>query len=359
MLTGDQIRCLRIDEWPVPDRTAWQAATTPGDILDLGGPLSSLAPRTLRGIIQSYGRWLAWHKSQDLLEDRIFPAARVRPECIADYVHDLQQRNAPYTVRNRIRDLLVAMRAMAPDEDWSVLQRAHARLHRQARSSGDKRLRLRASSELFELGLQLMIAARQEDGLTLLKRASRFRDGLMVALLAARPLRLQNFTALAIGRSLIPADGGWLIRIKAAETKTRRPIEVSVPSELVPWLDEYLIQHRPELVERVNGRSRGPHDGLWVSQFGTHMIDKAVHRIICRVTQSAYGRPINPHLFRDSAATSIAIEDPVHVRMAANVLGHTNFTTTERHYIQARSLEAVGQFHDCVSELRSRSLQYR
>jgi hypothetical protein len=254
MMSSEQVRCLLICEWPVPDRIAWQAATAPGDILDPGSPLSILAPRTLRNIAQSYGRWLAWLKHRGLLEDGIAPATRVTPERIADYVRDLQQRNAPYTVRNRVRDLLVAMRTMAPAGDWSVLQCAHARLHRQARSSGDKRSRLRASSELFELGLGLMHVTKQVETLTPLKRASRFRDGLMVALLAARPLRLRNFTALAIDRSLIAVDGGWLIRIEAAETKTRRPIEVSVPGELVPWLEEYLIQlvNRPGIAGGSN-----------------------------------------------------------------------------------------------------------
>ncbi len=51
-------------------------------------------------------------------------------------------------------------------------------------------------------------------------------------------------------------------------------------------------------------------------------------------------RPINPHLFRDCAATSIAIDDPVHVGIAARVLGHRTGSTTERFYNQARSIEA-------------------
>ena len=61
MKTTDEIRCLPIDAWPARDREAWEAATAPGDLLDPGGPLSSLAARTRRNIAQSYGRWLAWH----------------------------------------------------------------------------------------------------------------------------------------------------------------------------------------------------------------------------------------------------------------------------------------------------------
>ena len=39
-------------------------------------------------------------------------------------------------------------------------------------------------------------------------------------------------------------------------------------------------------------------------------------------TAAAFGHPVNPHLFRDCAATSIAIDDPQHVRIASQILGH-------------------------------------
>jgi hypothetical protein len=34
---------------------------------------------------------------------------------------------------------------------------------------------------------------------------------------------------------------------------------------------------------------------------------------ICRLTRALFGHAVNPHLFRDSTATSIAIEDAEHV----------------------------------------------
>ena len=353
MTTADEIRCLPIDAWPAPDRTRWEAATAPGDLLDPGGPLSSLAARTLRGIAQSYGRWLTWHDGHGRLGSAVHPALRVTPEHLTAYVAELQQRNAPYTVCNRIRDLLLAMRGMAPAYDWTFLERAHARLRAQAQAAGDKRQRLRAIAELFDLGLRLMQDAERADRLAPVKRAARFRDGLMVALLAARPLRLGNFAAVRLGHHLIQTDGGWMLRFEAAETKQRRPISVSVPASLVPWLERYLEHHRPVLVARINGRSRGRHDGLWVSQFGTQVTAKAIHKMICRITQAAFGRPVNPHLFRNCAATSIALEDPEHVRMAATILGHVSFATTERHYNQARSVEAARHFQGVIGNLRT------
>jgi integrase len=49
---------------------------------------------------------------------------------------------------------------------------------------------------------------------------------------------------------------------------------------------------------------------------------------------------MNPHLFRDAAATTLAIHDPQHVRIAAPLLGHRTFATTERYYQQATAMEA-------------------
>jgi hypothetical protein len=45
-------------------------------------------------------------------------------------------------------------------------------------------------------------------------------------------------------------------------------------------------------------------------------------------------------LFRDCAATSIAIDNPKHVGDASLVLGHAGHRMTEKHYNHARSLEA-------------------
>jgi hypothetical protein len=61
---------------------------------------------------------------------------------------------------------------------------------------------------------------------------------------------------------------------------------------------------------------------------------------------------IPPHWFRDAAATSIAIEDPVHVRDAHLLLGNT-LAVMEKHYNQAQSLEASRRHHAMLATLRA------
>ena len=70
------------------------------------------------------------------------------------------------------------------------------------------------------------------------------------------------------------------------------------------------------------------------------MSKDGIYYRITKLTLRHLGRSIHPHLFRDCAATSLAIEDPRHVRIAASLLGHRRFRTTERFYIQARNIEA-------------------
>jgi integrase/recombinase XerD len=59
-----------------------------------------------------------------------------------------------------------------------------------------------------------------------------------------------------------------------------------------------------------------------------------------------------PSSFRDSAATSIAIEDPEPVHVTPNILGHTTLQTSERHYVHAQSLEASRRYQQRILELR-------
>jgi integrase len=65
------------------------------------------------------------------------------------------------------------------------------------------------------------------------------------------------------------------------------------------------------------------------------------------------GQASNPHLFRDNAATTMAVADPGHVRLAAPLLGHRSTTTTERYYQQAQSLEGHREFQTVIDGVRT------
>lgn len=81
--------------------------------------------------------------------------------------------------------------------------------------------RLILAEVLVEAGLTLMAEADAADHLTSLKRAAQFRNGLMVALLACCPIRLKNFAALEIGRSVVQNGGDWWVVLSLP--KLRKP----------------------------------------------------------------------------------------------------------------------------------------
>ena len=352
-------RSLKLEGWPELDRRAWEATLREGDVLEAGGPGAHWAPLTRVTTARCYGRWLYWLQRNRLLDPATSPADRLTPERMARYIAELKSLNASSTAASQIGHLYMAIAAMAPDRDWRWMRNAERRLRRAA-TPKDKRARLVPTDELFSYGLQLMAAADGPADGRAMDRAQRYRDGLMIALLAARPFRRRNFVSIEIGRHLVREVGGYWLHFAACETKTHQPIEAPFPEALVPHLERYLDHYRPLLCQcgrkrRMKQQSkdtRPPIRSLWVSTRGTAMSIGAAYSRVMALTQARFGRGINPHLFRDAAATSIATEDPHHVYITRNILGHTTLKTSERYYNHAQSLEATRRYQGRIAELR-------
>jgi len=131
-------------------------------------------------------------------------------------------------------------------------------------------------------------------------------------------------------------------------------MEMPVPEDLVPALELYLKQHRPVLLigKPVPGRVRPPTNALWITKGGRMMEQSAIQVQITTHTQTAFGQSVNPHLFRDCAATTIAIENPEYVHIIAQILGHSTLATSEKHYNQAGTLEASRRYQDILRKMR-------
>ncbi len=340
-------RCLKVDAWPPADRRAWQFMLREGHVLDGRGPAAHWSPATRHKNRRGYGRWLTFFSSQDDIDPGQHPADRVTRQAVQHYLSLLQEQClAPYTIVARIDELRAVISVMAPDRDLLWLTELVTRLRRQAKPATNKRSRLVPSADLFDWGLGCMDAVESDDDGDPCLSAVRYRDGLMIALLAIRPLRVSNMASIRIGHHLVRYGQSWLLVFEAHEVKNRRPLELPFPDNLTPYLDRYLEHWRPVL---VGGQEL---DRLWVTRYGRPMNGKAVHRRITKVTNRAFGWPLNPHLFRDCAATFVAIEDPEHVRISAPLLGHSNLSTTERYYNQAQSVEAGRAYQQSLLALR-------
>jgi site-specific recombinase XerC len=349
---------MRVEEWPAPDRAAWEAAHRCGGLLDEDGLAAAWRPDTSRLIASGYGRFLGFLALNGDLDPGECPETRITRRRVEAYVTELRRLNHSSTVAGRILQLLRAASVMAPDGDWVWLRRIKARLMRMATPAHDDRARLLPAATLLDLGRQLM--GRAEDASTQLsdrRRALLFRDGLMICLLLACPLRARNMAGLAASSRLQRRGDEWWVSFAPAETKNKRPIDLPLPAAYSEAIERYLDRYRPILLRRAATPATG--DALWISGGGQALTAKEVGQRISAVTARELGRDINPHLFRKIATTHLAIHDPRHVGVAQPLLGHADYRVTEGAYNLARSIDAARRHHGVVRAIRAEAAATR
>ena len=177
-----------------------------------------------------------------MLDPPTFPA-NVRPLAhLTAFVAELRDRVAPASVAIMVSALLRMLMVLEPEADWTALARVYNRLKQTATPSRDKLSCMMPATELLDLGLGLMDTC--ERGQTRVYGATRYRDGLLIALLISRPMRLKNLAGLAVGQHLLYDGQDYRVNLTAAETKFGRPYAAAVPHELTPYIDRWLQVHR-------------------------------------------------------------------------------------------------------------------
>lgn len=161
-------------------------------------------------------------------------------------------------------------------------------------------------------------------------------------MIATDPLRSANITDLEIGRTLIKDGMTWSLDIPAEETKAGRAHFVVLPDWSAPCIDRYVVHYRPLF------RSAEATNRLWLSRIGLPLDDSSLYSAVCKRTLEAFGKPINPHLFRSCLATSTAVHHGANMGLAMTVLGHQSSKVTTRHYNQAKMIDAVRAYQDVL-----------
>jgi hypothetical protein len=180
--------------------------------------------------------------------------------------------------------------------------------------------------------------------------AIRYSDGLMMAMLAAKPVRRKNLLATRIGEHLTKvANGNYEWRFAAHETKTKQEVLAELPASLTPHIDFWIDTVRPVLL------GHGQSDSFWITTVGTRMAIHTAYGRFCRATAQELGKRINPHLVRDIVATGIAVSMPESVCITPMVLDHRNDQTSRRHYNLADALSASARYLVRLEELRRRA----
>jgi len=343
--------CLKLEFWPAEDRKRWELALEPGDYFDdTKGARANHSQKSNEKAEKGYGRFLTYlhHYDRDAL--KLLPEERITKERIKAYVAHLQEiGNSTQTLLGRLQELLEVAKVMDPQKDWSFINDRASRVRAQHKPVRDKK-DIKLTDELLALGLKLMDEANAYEGL---EAAILFRDGLMIAFLALVPVRRRNLADLILNENLVAIDGGWLVLYDETETKTHEPHEVLLPGILNEALQTYLTIHRPYLLAREGRWTSDPKNAVWISKDGSAMTQIAIYDRVCASTKDEFGKAMSIHAFRYAAATTLAIADPVHVRIAAPLLGHRTFSTTEAYYQQAQTLEAHRDYVATISKRRN------
>ncbi len=327
---------LRFEEWPEADRLAWVAMFQKGHPLDGSGPLSHYRDASIINLRNAYSYWLAWIRSEApslLLEA---PLTRITAERLVAR-RDAISHLAPYSVSGQLQALgriLHALDRDRPDRrEKAVINHATARAERVG--SERKRGRIVDTGVLLQAGLlqfRRHIAVISTDP----KAALHCRDGLMIALLALMPMRRRPLVGLELGRSLRRTATGWQVVLCEADLKCGASWESAVPHILVELLSAYVDQVRPILA----GAAQVPGDHLWLTKEGRAMEAAYFGVRMKELTLRLIGRDISCHLFRDCAATTLAVTSPDMARLTKGLLGQSSDRTATRYYNQATSLEA-------------------
>ena len=93
-----------------------------------------------------------------------------------------------------------------------------------------------------------------------------------------------------------------------------------------------------------------------VSKKGTSLTSEPIRAGINKRTKIAFGRSVNPHLFRDCLVTSLATDDPEAVLCVVPILGYASFKTMEQNYNQATMQTAARNFTSEIMQLRHEML---
>jgi site-specific recombinase XerD len=341
------VRSLPVAQWPEADRSAWAAACRPAERLKRGGAASHMKDVTRRDLARRYGYFLDHVQRTEGLDLNAGAAALVTPSRVNRFVAELQARVSSVTVQGSIYKLRRMSEFLAADRDYTWLTEIEKDLAlvMQPKSKFD---RLVYTNVIAEAGMTMMAEADAATHRSALARALQFRNGLMIALLALRPIRLKNFAALEIGRTFVQVNETWWIVLAASETKEGRPDERPVVDYLTPWTDRYLSIHRTVLA-----RADDTQTALWLSSNdGRPMTYSAVESAISHTTLATLGIDISPHLFRTAGASSCAVYAGDHPHLASALLNHTDPAVTQEHYNRASSLSAAESLAALIRNFR-------
>jgi hypothetical protein len=340
-------RVLRLHEWPSLDQALWQEGLLPGDILDGRAYADGLRPTTIRNAARGYGRWLQVLQDTDPAALLLPPTDRATPARARRFLAALQAaRNTNNTIKARFWEIRAALRIMRPEINLRWLnypagESLHAMLPTTLGQSNIQDIR-----ELAQWGRDLMAEALAMP--PSVARAVRYRNGLIIAILANRAPRLRSLATLRWGTGVVRSGDCYRLAFGVADMKGKRRLEYGLHPSLTAPIDHYIEVERPCL------QGRRSHGAFWVNQAGNPLGQRGIDGVVRRGSRARFGKAFGPQEFRIALATASMIANPTTPGMIAAVLGNSP-AVVEAHYALGGQLEAATQHQHTLEAEREQT----
>lgn len=332
---------LRFEVWPEGDRRAWEKGCTAADAdspdfdedEDDDDPYgATLRPPSLKKVQHGYARWLHFLESRGWLDHSAPAFDRVTKRRLRAYFRELRHvGNADFTIIGRFQELEMALKILSPGSDTSWVRRPFGpTVYRQLRKT-KRHLLVPDSGVLYQWGLAMMDdadPAKVPD-----HWRTTYRDGLLIAMFAARGRRRRSMHLLGVGKELFWNGERYRIELTPDQVKTGRSDKFNLPERLTPYVRHYLDVVRPALLKEHW------YDALWISRRGTPLTIDGMETRIFRLTLKRFGQWFGPHRFRHAIATSLAVRVSGQPGLPSAALSISP-GVSGKHYVRAEQIEA-------------------
>ena len=192
------------------------------------------------------------------------------------------------------------------------------------------------SDALLDIGLSAIVEARSNNPL-LPRYAERWRDGLIVAMLACHGARRRTISRLTLGQNIRLDGNGFAVWVSGDDMKAGRPFAFRISSILNDEIREYL-RHARILFPGGHDPENGP---LWLS-FVTRraLAPGGITNAVANLAGKFNSHRTTPHAFRHAAVTTMANAEGFDTRHAQAFLDHRTADIAEQHYNLATQLDA-------------------
>jgi integrase len=340
---------LMLDEWPAPDRRAFEAAVSKASYRKAGQG-AHWAPQTRLLRVASYGKFLQFLKLNGECDEIVDPADRLTPDRLTRYIATLKEHRAPASVAPAIVDLGRVSMAMFPTRDWSWISQHPDRPTPQEIAAARK------SKRTFDPAALLVRVLDRLDEMLVrplsVVEAIQFRDLTIIAFMCAVPLRAGNVCDMRLGETVLVYDDAIAIDFGDTLVKNDQALNCRVPDFLMPYLRHYLATIRPVLLAGRQSRA------LWINWRHGPLDVAGLDRLLVRMGKRLLGCLVRAHDFRYSAVTHLAKQDPGDLDLAQGILGHKNARISISVYNKAGSQPALRHWnvmlHRATGKVRRR-----